>query len=44
MPNYLAKYGCNVKITKTQTKTTVLITSNERKFKIIFKEILDNET
>ncbi|BDI54832.1 MAG: hypothetical protein [Asgard archaea virus SkuldV2] len=43
MPSYLQKYGYNVKITKTDLKTTVLITAKKRKFKIIFKEIFEEE-
>lgn len=46
MPSFLQKYDCQVKITKTDLKTTVLITSKEREFEITFKEIkmIKNET
>jgi len=39
LPNYLEKYGCQVKIVKTDLKTEVFITSKKRKFKITFKEV-----
>lgn len=43
MPSFLQKYGCKVKITKTDKKTVALITANDRKFKLTFKEIFEVE-
>ena len=43
MPSFLKKHGCKVKITKTNKKTVALITANDRKFKLTFKEIFEEK-